>query len=36
MGPIGDVAASLDTGDSNVGSELHLQPTPPLTATQDP
>ena len=30
------VAASLHHSHSNVGSELRLQPTPPLMATQDP
>ena len=35
-GLIGAVAASLHQGHSNVGFELHLQPTPQLTATQDP
>ena len=35
-GVIGAVAASLRQSHSNVGSELHLQPTPQLTATPDP
>ena len=35
-GPIGVVAASLYHSNSNVGSELHLHPTPQLTATPDP
>ena len=34
--PIGAVAAGLRHRHSNVGSELHLQATPQLTATQDP
>ena len=29
-------ATSLHQGHSNAGSELHLQPTPQLTATLDP
>ena len=35
-GRIGAVAASLRQSHSNSGSELHLQPTPQLTATPDP
>ena len=35
-GPIRAVATSLRHSHSNVGSELHLQPTPRLTATLDP
>ena len=35
-GPIGAVAASPSQSHSNVGSELHLQPTPQLTAKPDP
>ena len=35
-GGIGAVAAGLHQSHSNVGSELHLQPTPQLTATLDP
>jgi len=35
-GLIGAVAASLHQSHSNLGSELHLQPTPQLTATPDP
>ena len=35
-GGIGAVAASLRQSHSNTGSELHLQPTPQLTATLDP
>ena len=32
---IGATAASLYHSDSHAGSELHLQPTPQLTATPD-
>ena len=35
-GPIAAVAASLHYSHSNVGSELHLQPAPQLTAMPDP
>ena len=35
-GQIGSVAASLHHSHSNVGSKLHLQTTPQLTATPDP
>ena len=35
-GPIGAVAAGLHQSHSNEGLELHLQPTPQLTATPDP
>jgi len=35
-GPIGAVAIGLCQSHSNAGSELHLQPTPQLTATPDP
>ena len=35
-GLIGAVAASLHQSHSNMGSELHLCPTPQLMATQDP
>ena len=35
-GQIGAVAAGLRQSDSNTGSEPRLQPTPQLTATQDP
>ena len=35
-GRIGVVAASLHHSHSNVRFELHLEPTPQLTATQDP
>ena len=35
-GLIGAVAARLHHSHSNVGSELHLRPTPQLTAMQDP
>jgi len=35
-GQIGAVATSLRQRHRNVGSELHLQPTPQLTATPDP
>ena len=35
-GLIGAVAASLHHSHSNTGSELHLQPTPQLTAVPDP
>ena len=35
-GPIRAVAADLGHGHSNVGSEVHLQPTPHLTAMLDP
>ena len=35
-GQIGAVAPSLHQSHSNVVSELHLQPTPQLTATPDP
>ena len=35
-GLIGAVAASLCQSHSNVGSEMHLRPTPQLTATLDP
>jgi len=34
-GPIGAVATGLRQSHSNSGSELHLQPTPQLTATPD-
>ena len=33
---IGAAAAGLHHSHSHAGSELHLQPTPQLTATQDP
>ena len=35
-GQIGAPAASLHHSHSNMGSELHLRPTPQLTATPDP
>ena len=35
-GQIGAVAAALCHSHSNVGSELHLRPTPQLMATPDP
>ena len=35
-GPIRAAAASLYHSHCNVGSKLHLQPTPQLTATLDP
>ena len=35
-GPIGAVATGLHHSRSNVGSKLHLQPIPQLTATLDP
>ena len=35
-GPIGAVAAGLHHRHSNVGSELHLRPTPQLMITADP
>ena len=35
-GLIGAVATGLRQSHSNAGSEPHLQPTPPLTATLDP
>ena len=35
-GQIGAAAAGLRHSHSNAGSELHLQPTPQLTATQAP
>ena len=35
-GLIGAVAACLHHSHSNVGSKLHLQPTPQLSATPDP
>ena len=35
-GRIGAVAAGLRQSHSNAGSELHLPPTPQLTATLDP
>ena len=35
-GPIGAVATGPRQSHSKVGSELHLQPTPQLTATPDP
>ena len=35
-GLIGAIAAGLPHSHSNLGSKLHLQPTPQLTATQDP
>ena len=35
-GPTGAVAASLRHSHSNMGSELHLPPTPQLTAMLDP
>ena len=35
-GPIGAVPAGLCHSHSNAGSELRLQPTPQLKATQDP
>ena len=35
-GRIGTTAASLCHSHSNVGSELHLRPTPQLKATPDP
>ena len=35
-GLIGAVATGLRHSHSNAGSELHLQPTPQLTATLDP
>ena len=35
-GRIGAIATSLRQSHSNTGSELHLQPTPQLTATPDP
>ena len=35
-GQIGAVAASLNHSHSNVGSELHLRPTPQLMAMPDP
>ena len=35
-GQIGAVAIGLRQSHSNVGSELHLQPTPQLMATLDP
>ena len=35
-GPIRAVAAGLRHSHSNLGSELHLQPTPQLTAMSDP
>ena len=35
-GRIGAVAIGLRQSHSNTGSEQHLQPTPQLTATQDP
>ena len=35
-GLIGAVAAGLHQSHSNLGSELHLRPTPQLTATPDP
>ena len=36
MDRIGAVATGLRQSHSNVGSKAHLQPTPQLTATQDP
>jgi len=35
-GPIGAVVTSLHQSHSNARSELHLQPTPQLTAAPDP
>jgi len=35
-GGIGAIAAGLHHSHSNVGFELHLQPTPQLMATPDP
>ena len=35
-GPIGAAAVGLCHSCCNVGSELHLQPTPQLTAMSDP
>ena len=35
-GQIGAAAATLHHSHSNLGSELHLLPTPELTATPDP
>ncbi len=35
-GQIGAAAASLHNSHSNLGSELHLLPTPQLTAMPDP
>ena len=35
-GLTGAVAAGLHQSHSNMGSELHLQPTPQLTAAPDP
>ena len=35
-GPIKATAASLHHNHNNARSELHLQPTPQLTATPDP
>ena len=35
-GPIGAAAAGLHHSPSNARSELHLRPTPQLTATVDP
>ena len=35
-GPIGATAAGLHHSHSNAGSDPRLQPTPQLTATQDP
>ena len=35
-GPVGAVATDLHHSHSNAGSELHLQPTPQLTAMPDP
>ena len=34
-GPIGATAAGLHHSHSNAGTELRLQPTPPLMATPD-
>ena len=35
-GPVGAAAAGLHQSHSNAGSELHLRPTPQLTAMLDP
>ena len=35
-GPVGAATAGLCHSHSNAGSELHLRPTPQLTATLDP
>jgi len=35
-GRFGAAAAGLPSSHSNAGSELHLRPTPQLTATPDP